>query len=46
MKLGELCKLLHGDLVGDSDIEIKNLAKIEEAIAGDLTLFISDQMWR
>jgi UDP-3-O-[3-hydroxymyristoyl] glucosamine N-acyltransferase len=37
MKLSELCKLLQGELVGNGDIEITNLAKIEDAKKGDLT---------
>ncbi len=37
MKLSELCLLLHGELVGDGEIDIKSLAKIEDAGEGDLT---------
>lgn len=37
MRLSELCGLLHGELVGDGDIEIKNVARIENATANDLT---------
>ncbi len=37
MKLSELCSLLQGELVGDGEIQIKSLAKIEDAGKGDLT---------
>ena len=37
MKLSELCTLLQGELVGNGDIEIINLAKIQDAQEGDLT---------
>jgi UDP-3-O-[3-hydroxymyristoyl] glucosamine N-acyltransferase len=37
MKLSELCTLLQGELVGNGDIEIVNLAKIQDAQEGDLT---------
>ena len=37
MKLRELCTLLQGELVGNGDIEILNLAKIQDAQEGDLT---------
>jgi len=37
MKLSELCTILQGELVGNGDIEIKNLAKIQDAKDGDLT---------
>ena len=37
MKLSELCTLLQGELVGNGDIEITNLAKIQDAREGDLT---------
>jgi UDP-3-O-[3-hydroxymyristoyl] glucosamine N-acyltransferase len=37
MKLSELCTLLQGELVGNGDIEITSLAKIQEAKEGDLT---------
>lgn len=37
MKLSELCKRLQGELVGNGDIEINNLAKIQYAREGDVT---------
>ena len=37
MKLSEIAKLLKGELVGDPDIEISGLAKIQTASVGELT---------
>lgn len=37
MKLSELCTLLQGELVGNGEIEISSLAKIQDAKEGDLT---------
>jgi len=37
MKLSELCTILQGELVGNGDIEISSLAKIQDAKEGDLT---------
>lgn len=37
MKLSELCARLQGELVGNGDVEIINLAKIQDAQQGDLT---------
>lgn len=37
MKLSEICSSLNGELVGDGDIDINGLAKIDEAGVGDLT---------
>lgn len=37
MKLSKICELLDGELVGDGEIEITGLAKIEEARYGDIT---------
>lgn len=46
MKLSELCTLLQGELVGNGDIEIKNLAKIQEAQEGDLTFLANPKYSR
>ncbi|MEK6570660.1 MAG: UDP-3-O-(3-hydroxymyristoyl)glucosamine N-acyltransferase, partial [Bacteroidota bacterium] len=37
MKVKDIATLLHGSIVGDAEIEIARVAKIEEAIAGDIT---------
>jgi len=37
MKLIEIAKFLNGELVGDPDLEISGLAKIQSATAGELT---------
>jgi UDP-3-O-[3-hydroxymyristoyl] glucosamine N-acyltransferase len=37
MKLREIADLLHGQVIGDADIEIVHVAKIEEAGSGDIT---------
>ena len=37
MKLSEIAEFLKGEFVGDSNIEINGLAKIESAKAGELT---------
>jgi UDP-3-O-[3-hydroxymyristoyl] glucosamine N-acyltransferase len=44
MKLSEIAEFLHGELVSESDIEIKALAKIESAKAGELT-FLANQKY-
>ncbi|HYJ92742.1 MAG TPA: UDP-3-O-(3-hydroxymyristoyl)glucosamine N-acyltransferase [Pyrinomonadaceae bacterium] len=36
MKTGEIADFLHGELVGDADIEIRRVAAIESATAGEL----------
>lgn len=41
MQLQEIAHLVGGEIVGCADIEIKRLAKIEDAKAGDIT-FLSD----
>ena len=41
MTVRELASLLDGDVVGDSDLKVARVAKIEEAKAGDLT-FLSN----
>lgn len=46
MKLSELCKILQGELVGNGDIEIKNLAKIQDAKEGDLTFLANPKYYR
>ena len=37
MVLGKIIKLLNGKIVGDPDVEINSLAKIEEGKKGDLS---------
>jgi len=37
VKVKDIAGLLHGSIVGDADIEISHVAKIEEAGAGDIT---------
>lgn len=37
MKVKDIASLLHGSIVGDAEIEIARVAKIEEAAAGDIT---------
>lgn len=41
MKVKEIAELLHGSVVGDGEIEIARVAKIEEAVEGDIT-FLSN----
>ncbi len=41
MRLKEIAQFLNGELIGDPDVIIKGVAKIEEARAGDLT-FLSN----
>ncbi|HCC69441.1 MAG TPA: UDP-3-O-(3-hydroxymyristoyl)glucosamine N-acyltransferase [Nitrospiraceae bacterium] len=41
MKLKELAELLNGKIIGNPDIEIKNIASISEAKNGDLTFLAS-----
>ncbi len=41
MKVKDIATLLHGNLVGDGEIEVERVAKIEEAVAGDIT-FLSN----
>ena len=45
MKLSEIARLLQGHLEGEADIEITGLAKIEDAVAGDLT-FVSNPKYQ
>ena len=44
MKLSEIAKYLRGELVGDSDLEITGLAKIESAKSGQIT-FLANQKY-
>ena len=37
MKLSEIAEILKGELVGDSDVSITGLAKIQDAVPGQLT---------
>ena len=37
IKLSDIAELIGGKIFGNSNIEISNLAKIEEAQSGDLT---------
>ena len=37
MKVKDIASLLHGSIVGDAEIEIARVAKIEEATEGDIT---------
>ena len=41
LTIAELAKILKGEVIGDGDISLTNLAKIEEAKNGDIT-FISN----
>ena len=41
LTIAELAKILKGEVIGNSDIPLTNLAKIEEAQNGDIT-FISN----
>lgn len=42
MKISELASLLHGEILGDGDIEITGVSGIREAKGGDVT-FVSDR---
>ena len=45
MRLCEVANIVNGKIIGDENIEISNVAKIEEAEAGDLT-FISNMKYK
>ncbi|HDD35463.1 MAG TPA: UDP-3-O-(3-hydroxymyristoyl)glucosamine N-acyltransferase [Candidatus Desulfofervidus auxilii] len=45
VKLREITKILQAELIGDGDIEIKGLAPIEKAKAGDIT-FIANPRYK
>jgi len=45
MTIREIASILDGEIVGDETVEIKGLAKIEEAKAGDLT-FLSNPRYK
>ncbi|MBI4547723.1 MAG: UDP-3-O-(3-hydroxymyristoyl)glucosamine N-acyltransferase [Ignavibacteriae bacterium] len=45
MKLSEIARLLNGEIVGNGDVEIERVEKIEDAGPGDIT-FLSNQKYR
>ena len=45
MKLSEIASIIHGDITGDKEIEITNVAKIEDARRGDIT-FLSNLKYK
>ncbi|PIQ95784.1 MAG: UDP-3-O-(3-hydroxymyristoyl)glucosamine N-acyltransferase, partial [Nitrospinae bacterium CG11_big_fil_rev_8_21_14_0_20_56_8] len=40
MKLGDIAKLVRGEVKGDPDIEISGVRPVETAAEGDITLFL------
>ena len=46
MKVKEIASLLHGRVIGDAEIEILHVAKIEEAGAGDITFLANPKYER
>ncbi|MBI9018258.1 MAG: UDP-3-O-(3-hydroxymyristoyl)glucosamine N-acyltransferase [Phycisphaerae bacterium] len=42
MKLGSLADKIDGQLIGDSDLEIRSIATLSDAVAGDIS-FLSDR---
>ena len=45
MKLSELARLVNGKIIGDGEVEIERVGKIEEAGPGDIT-FLANQKYR